>query len=232
MDKRLLITSKALADETRLSIIQFLSDREDGCSVKELAKVFNLHSNAVRQHLSKLSEAELIISESVKGDGSGRPLRIYKKSGSQAVAHLVPRDYKLLCEILLGLVVAKGLGPDEVRSFGRKWGEEWAGRLVSAGVMDRSPHAIARFVSEQFGAWGFEPVIQEVGGSGIQIKLGNCSFKEAVDMNPEVICPLLHGVLDGMLAPFVGPSSSTLQNGIAHGEDSCLVRIQLRPSDT
>lgn len=232
MDNRLLITSKALADETRLSIVRFLSEREKGCSVKELAKVFKLHPNAVRQHLGKLTEAELIVSESVKGNGSGRPLRIYKKTDSRPINYLVPRDYKLLCEMLLGMVVAKGIGSDEVRSFGRHWGETWAGRLSSAGLIDRSPQTIARFVSEQFGAWGFEPEIQEVKGSGIQIRLKNCSFKEAVELNPEIICPLLHGVLEGMLTPFVGPHSSALQNGIAHGEDSCLVSIQLRPSDS
>jgi len=230
MDNRLLITSKALADETRYSIIRFLSSQEKGCSVKELAEVFSLHPNAVRQHLLKLSEAQLIISESLKGKGSGRPLRIYKKAASRAIAQLIPRDYKLLCEMLLGLVVGKGIGPDEVRAFGKKWGEEWTRRLSSFGMIDRSPQTIARFVSEQFGAWGFEPDIQEVKGGQIRIQLKNCSFKEAVDMNPEVVCPLLHGVLEGMLAPFVGPHSSTLQNGIAHGEDSCLVRIQLRPS--
>jgi predicted ArsR family transcriptional regulator len=230
MQGNLLRTSKALADETRFAIIQYMERKRRAVSIKELAQRFRLHPSAIRQHLSKLSEAQLVSSVSMKTGGSGRPQRVYRKARPVAGLELLPRDYRLLCEMLLGLLAIKKVSIEEIKAFGRQWGEGLAKRLSGGHAIERSAETVARFLADQFGAWGFEPRIQGASGQQVKIQLHNCIFKEVVEFNPEIVCPLLHGVLEGLLSPFVGPSGSSLQNGIVHGEDSCLVNVQLKPS--
>ena len=229
MQGNLLKTSKALADETRFAIIQYLERKRRAVSIKELAQRFHLHPSAIRQHLSKLSEAQLVSSVAMKTGGSGRPQRVYRKSRPVVGLELLPRDYRLLCEMLLGLLAVKGVSLEEIKAFGRRWGEGMAKKLSAGKSLERSAVKVARFVADQFSAWGFEPQIIGATGQQIDIRLHNCIFKEVVEFNPEIVCPLLHGVLEGLLTPFMGPHTSSLQNGIAHGAEFCSVNVQLKP---
>ena len=104
-----------------------------------------------------------------------------------------------------------------------------AKKLSVGKTLEGSAARVARFVADQFSAWGFEPQVIGAEGQQIDIRLHNCIFKEVVEFNPEIVCPLLHGVLEGLLTPFVGSHTSTLQNGIAHGEAFCSVNVQLKP---
>jgi len=229
MQGNLLKTSKALADETRFAIIQYLGRKQHAVSIKELAQRFRLHPSAIRQHLTKLSEAQLVSSVAMKTGSSGRPQRVYRKARPVVGLELLPRDYRLLCEMLLGLLAIKKVSIEEIKAFGRQWGEGLAKKLSGGHTIERSAETVARFLADQFGAWGFEPRIQGASGQQVKIQLHNCIFREVVEFNPEIVCPLLHGVLEGLLSPFVGPHASSLQNGIVHGEDSCLVNVQLKP---
>jgi len=221
-------TSKALADETRFAIFQYLD--QGAFSVQDLARRFRLHPSAIRQHLAKLAEARLVASEAMRSAGSGRPKRLYRKARPVAGLELLPRDYRLLSEMLLGLLTVKKVSTDEIKAFGRQWGEGLAKRLSGGQPIERSAETVARFLADQFEAWGFEPRIQGAAGRQVKIQLHNCIFKEVVEFKPEIVCPLLHGVLEGLLTPFVGPHGSSLEDGIAHGKDSCLVHVQLKPS--
>jgi predicted ArsR family transcriptional regulator len=230
MTYSLLKTSKALGDETRLSIYHYLErPHKENVSVRHLARHFKLHPNAIRQHLTKLEEAGLVSSESLKPTSSGRPQRVYKLKGPVHGAELLPRDYKLLCEMLLELMVTSKIPIQEIKSFGRKWGERLVKTRLGKDREPFSPDEIARLLVGQFSGWGFEPKLAGLSDRRIDIRLQNCIFREVVEFHPDLVCPLLHGVLEGMLSPLIGHPNTTLQNGIAHGEQSCQVLVSLKP---
>ena len=225
----LLKTSKALGDETRLAVYHYLgrsSNRPVG--VQHLAEEFKLHPNAIRQHLSKLEEAGLVFSEPLRSEGSGRPKRLYRVKGALLEAAILPRDYKLLSEILLDFLSATHCSSEQVKAFGRSWGQKWISRQGVGKSPSLSTGKIEELIAAQFSSWGFDPQVVSSSEMQIDIRLNNCIFKEVVAFHPEIVCPLLHGILEGMLTPWIGEHHSALENGIAHGENSCRVFVTLK----
>ena len=118
---------------------------------------------------------------------------------------------------------------EEVKQFGYQWGEKLAKAQISSGDAHRTPHEIAQLIVSQFSGWGFEPRLASVSEQHIDIRLQNCVFREVVEFHPDLVCPLLHGVLEGMLSPLTGRQNTALENGIAHGKESCQVMVLLDP---
>ncbi len=225
----LLKTSKALGDETRLAIYQYLGQPyKIPASIQHLAKRFKIHPNAIRQHLNKLEEAGLISSESLKSTGSGRPQRVYKVKGPIHGIELLPRDYKLLCEMLLAFLASSKVSIEEIKAFGRQWGERLVQGKIGKTNVQHHPDEIAQLLMSQFSGWGFEPKLISIKDQHIDIRLNNCIFREVVQFHPDLVCPLLHGVLEGMLSPLIGKQHTALENGIAHGKESCEVWVALK----
>jgi len=230
MSYDLLKTSKALGDETRLSIYRYLQDKKNvPASVQKLADHFMFHPNAIRQHLAKLEEAGLVFSEPVRVIGSGRPQRVYRSKGPLQGMELLPRDYKMLSEILLEFIGSSRFSIDEVKAFGRRWGEKKIRTEIGKAAISRAPHEIARLLVSQFSGWGFDPQLISTSDRHIDIRLQNCIFREVVEFHPDLVCPLLHGVLEGFLSPFMGQQKTALKNGIAHGQEFCQVLVSLNP---
>lgn len=229
----ILKTSKALGDETRLSIYRYLEPpRKEPASVRHLAKHFKLHPNAIRQHLAKLEEAGLVYSESLKLAGSGRPQRIYRVKGPIYGTELLPRDYKLLCEMLLEFLATSRISIGEIKAFGHRWGERLAKDRMAKEGLRRSPEEIAKALVSQFSGLGFEPTLVSLSERKIDIRLQNCIFREVVEFYPDLVCALLHGALEGMLSPFTGRQPTLFENGIAHGKESCEVLVLLKTPQT
>lgn len=226
----LLKTSKALGDETRLSIYRFLDQpQKSPASVRIIARRFKLHPSAVRQHLAKLEEAGLVSSETLKSSGSGRPQRVYRPRGPLLGAELLPRDYKLLCEMLLEFLAFSKVSVEGIREFGCRWGQNLVRTMTARAGGHHTPEEIARMLIRQFAGWGFEPKLISTTDRRIDIRLQNCIFREVVEFHPDLVCPLLHGVLDGMLSSFMGRQGTAIDNGIAHGKESCQLLVSLKP---
>jgi len=229
----LLKTSKALGDETRLSLYRYLEQpHKEPASVRHLANHFKLHPNAIRQHLAKLEEAGLVCSESLKRSGSGRPQRVYEVKGPIFGTELLPRNYKLLCEMLLEFLATSRVSIGEIKEFGHRWGERLARARMAKEGLRHSPEEIAKALMSQFSGLGFEPALVSLSEQKIDIRLQNCVFREVVEFHPDLVCALLHGVLEGMLSPFTGRQSTTFKNGIAHGKESCELLVVLKTPQT
>jgi predicted ArsR family transcriptional regulator len=224
-------TSKALGDETRLSIYRLLAtSHQEPLSVQSLTKHFKLHPNAIRQHLAKLEEAGLACSDTSRTHHSGRPQKVWRIKGPLRGTEFLPRDYRLLCEMLLELLSQSKISIEEVKGFGKQWGQKLVMERMGPHALEVNTGEVAQILMEQFRSWGFEPKLATVSDQNLDIRLHNCIFREVVDFHPELVCPLLHGVLEGLLSPFVGESPSALENGIAHGESSCRILVTLKPS--
>src|SRR5713226_9740071 len=95
---------KALADDTRYRLYRYIGLAGRPVSVREMARRLSLHPNTLRPHLRRLEEAGLIAREARKTAGVGRPQTLYT---ARQVDGEADRDYRLLAEMLCGLVRGK-----------------------------------------------------------------------------------------------------------------------------
>src|SRR6187551_1251880 len=65
--------ARALGDPTRHEIFRYIADAGRPVDVAELTEHLGLNHNAIRQHLAKLVDAELVTEGQAPSTGRGRP---------------------------------------------------------------------------------------------------------------------------------------------------------------
>src|SRR5713226_9060258 len=95
---------KALADDTRYRLYRYIGLAARPVSVREMSRRLSLHPNTLRPHLRRLEEAGLVSREVRKTASVGRPQTLYSIRQTQDAEG---RDYRLLAEMLCGLVRGK-----------------------------------------------------------------------------------------------------------------------------
>src|SRR5512144_2622486 len=70
--------ARALGDPTRYAIFEYVVHAAQPVDVAELTEYFGLNHNAIRQHLAKLVDAQLVTEGRATGGGRGRPKLQYR----------------------------------------------------------------------------------------------------------------------------------------------------------
>ena len=109
----LLTQSRALGDRTRHELFRYISDAKRPVEVAELTKHLGLHHNAIRQHLAKLVDANLVSEASVPSTGRGRPRLCYIIDPSAESKWGVTGPYERLT-LLFSEIIKSGDIPVEV----------------------------------------------------------------------------------------------------------------------
>ncbi len=117
---------KALADDTRYRLYRYLRLSGRPVSIRELSTRLSLHPNTLRPHLRRLEEAGLAASEVHRVATVGRPQVMYT---AVAREEREGRDYRLLGEILAGLIGGKRQ-LERAEAVAREWGAYLVGRSV------------------------------------------------------------------------------------------------------
>src|SRR5881398_2839172 len=108
---------KALADDTRFRLYRYVGLAGRPVSVREMSRRLSLHPNTLRPHLRRLEDAGLVSRESRRSASVGRPQTVYsirQSAGEEG------RDYRLLAEILSGLIRGKR-ALAQAESLARQW---------------------------------------------------------------------------------------------------------------
>jgi predicted ArsR family transcriptional regulator len=180
------VQARALGDPTRHDIFRYLADADVPVEVAELTAHFGLNHNAIRQHLAKLVEAELVIESTAAPNGRGRPRLRYLVDPRVDSRWGATGPYERLA-MLLAEVVRTGDRPVEV---GRR-----AGLRQRLGAKpDDEP---VEFLMEQMARQGFEPTARRH-GDHLDITLESCPFVSAVLTDPDTICELHLGLAQGI----------------------------------
>jgi predicted ArsR family transcriptional regulator len=185
---------KALADDTRFRLYRYLGLTGRPVSVRELSRRLSLHPNTLRPHLRRLEEAGLVVREVRRGSTVGRPQTLYSVAEPAAEEG---RDYRLLAEILCGLLRGK-------RALERAEGlaREWGGFLVAQGGPKPGIKLPARrnlaLLQDAMARAGFEPRFRRA-GSDVEISLRDCPFRDLTEDHRELACTVHRGLLAGML---------------------------------
>lgn len=185
---RLQRQARALGSPTRFAIFEHVAKAGAPVRVAALVDRFELNHNAVRQHLAKLCEADLLVEEFATRNGPGRPALQYRLATDVAGTWGTASPYERLAAVLLEMA-ADGLSP---REAGRR-----AGRRGGASATATRADPLERLMAELAGE-GFSPRVVH-GSTGTDILLDSCPFPAAAAAHPEVVWELQRGLIEGFL---------------------------------
>ncbi|HPU38036.1 MAG TPA: helix-turn-helix domain-containing protein [Microthrixaceae bacterium] len=195
--------ARALGDPTRHAIFEYLVDHDRPVRVAELAEHFEVHPNAVRQHLAKLVDAELASEATAAPVGRGRPPLEYSVRPSSESRWGTLGPYERLAQLLTE-VVATGDTPEEVgRRAGLREGAAIMGSSVTgrAALPARAGSSTKRTPLEVFTVeierQGFEPSLT-CHDEHFDVLLGACPFTSAVLTDRDTVCQMHVGLATGV----------------------------------
>jgi predicted ArsR family transcriptional regulator len=187
---------KALADDTRFRLYRYLRLSGRPVSVRELSTRLALHPNTLRPHLRRLEEAGLVATETRRSSGVGRPQTLYSVQEREADEG---RDYRLLAEILTGLVSTKR-GRERAEGLAHDWGEYLVAQgKPKPGARQPSGPSLA-VLQDAMARAGFDPRFRRGEGGSVEISLRDCPFRELVEERRELVEAIHRGLLSGMCA--------------------------------
>jgi predicted ArsR family transcriptional regulator len=187
---------KALSDDTRYRLYRYVGLAARPVSVREMSRRLSLHPNTLRPHLHRLEEAGLISREVRKTASVGRPQTLYSIAEVQDEEG---RDYRLLAEMLCGLVRGK-------RALEQAHGlaSQWGAYIVAQGGPKPGVRLPARrnlaILQEAMAKVGFDPRFRRTGAASIEVTLRDCPFRDLADDYRDLVCTLHRGLIEGMLS--------------------------------
>lgn len=175
--------ARALGDPTRFAVFQYLLDADDPVGVQELTDHFGFNHNAIRQHLAKLRDADLVLEERSTSQRRGRPALRYRPTPGAAGRWGRVTPY----EELSGLLV-RVLQGEAVADVGLAYGRDIARRAR------RDP---LETLEQEARRLGFEPR-WVVRGTRRELVLDRCPFASAASAAPEIVCELHRWLAQGL----------------------------------
>lgn len=208
--------ARALGDPTRHDIFRYLVDAAEHVDVAELTAHFELNHNAIRQHLAKLVDTELVIESTGPPTGRGRPRLRYEVNPTTDSRWGATGPYERL-SMLLTEIVRTGETAVEV---GRRAGA----RMPQGADFDADPvHAFA----EQMARQGFDPTVGRR-GDRVAVTLETCPFVSAVLTDRDVVCDLHLGLAQGVAEALGG---LTVEELVAKDPRRARCRLRCRITD-
>lgn len=178
--------ARALGDPTRHRIFRHLVEAERPVDVMELTAEFKLNHNAIRQHLAKLVNADLVVETKAPSSGRGRPRLQYAIHPATESRWGVSGPYERL-SLLLTEIIRTG---DSAVEVGRR-----AGRRLRLGAA-ATPDPVGELAS-QMARQGFEPTVT-LRGDTADVVLATCPFASTAVADPDAVCNLHLGMAYGL----------------------------------
>ncbi|MFX1286309.1 MAG: helix-turn-helix transcriptional regulator [Promethearchaeota archaeon] len=213
---------------TRLEILSYLlvncniQDDSQGCSIKEIAKTFNLSPNAIRQYLIELEKDKLVVRKKKKGK-TGRPAMTYFLHKN--ALPIFPKAYADFSVRLLDQVLKK-YGEEETRclliEMGKDKAEEMKIKLISRlkekNTSFNSLKEKINAIIDVFQEYGSFPKIEEDSNS-FKITNHNCLIYDIVHNHP-----LACIVDETLVSELVGKKADKVQC-LSKGDKLCVYKI-------
>lgn len=177
--------ARALGDPTRHAIFTTITESDRPITVKDLTEQFGLNHNAIRQHLAKLVDADLILETTAPPSGRGRPRFVYELNPGVGGPWGTSGPYEQLSR-LLAEIIKTGRSPEDV---GRDAAERFRIPSPSGDVVADFTAAMAR--------QGFDPEVREL-DAGIEVLLHSCPFASTAAVDRQTVCALHLGMAEGL----------------------------------
>ncbi|WP_139489980.1 helix-turn-helix transcriptional regulator [Brevibacillus dissolubilis] len=221
--------TSALADPTRFSIYQFVTNKRNPVTVHEVAEHFKIHPNVARLHLTKLEDVNLLQSVSDKSGKGGRPSRLYSLSQQVISLQFPPRDYQLLADIAIETLVSLGeAGEQGLVRMGRRMGVEAAKRAMAKTNIDLEQVTQEDLMDSIFQlvvAQGLQPDIEQINESTYRFRVYNCTFSEVAKRYPNAVCKMHNALLEGIFEAYFGEIELVEEEKMHAGCQACSYRV-------
>lgn len=204
--------ARALGDPTRHAIFQRVAAAKRPIGIAELNEAFALNHNAIRQHLTKLVAAGLVVEATAAPTGRGRPRLVYEIDRSIEGQWGTTGPYERLSRLLVE-VIRTGLAPEEV---GRRAADQFRVPSPSGDVVADMSAAMAR--------QGFDPEVRVVRG-GAEVVLHHCPFVSSAVADRQTVCSLHLGIAEGLADGTRGIISELVANDPRKAD--CRLRISV-----
>jgi predicted ArsR family transcriptional regulator len=218
---------KALGDNTRYAIYLELARSPRPLATAEIAETLDLHPNTVRPHLERMREVGLLDIETDARGTVGRPQHRYSLAGDAPSLGLEPATFRLLARMLLRVAAAGGLGTEEAIDAGRDQGQADAEVAIAAGDVPCLVGLVARLDE-----LGFDPAVAVDGEAAAEgtatVAFTHCPFRELAEANPEIVCGLHQGLVEGFVATVGGAEVDDFH--ALTDRTPCQVDLALSPS--
>ena len=182
---------KALGDNTRYAIYLELARSPSPLATAEVADSLGLHPNTVRPHLERMREVGLLDVRPSGAGGVGRPQHLYSLTPDAPSLGLEPPVYPMMAAMLLQLAGDAGIEGEAAIAAGHGQGVALAG---SRRVQRPCVAAAVAMLAEL----GFDPEVFPEDGA-TTIAFTHCPFAELAESNPELVCSLHRGLLEGFV---------------------------------
>ena len=182
----------------RADVLARLRQAAEPLGVAEIAELTGLHVNTARFHLDGLVTDGFAVRTTDNRGARGRPRVLYAPRAEAPG----PRSYRLLAEMLIGVVASQ----PEPRQAAIDAGREWGRHLVERAAPSERPSAAdaAARLNDLLAAVGFEPTVRTE-GEPVAIDLRHCPFREVAERHTDVVCALHLGLMQGALAELRAP---------------------------
>jgi len=185
---------KALGDNTRYAIYLELARSASPLATADIANSLDLHANTVRPHLERMREVRLLEVQIDVRASRGRPQHLYSLASDAPSLGLEPPVFPTLARMLLRLAETAGLDAEDAAEAGREQGAIEAQRSTVDGDVERVVDHLSKF--------GFDPEIVSDNldqPDDFTVCFTNCPFADLAKVNPDIVCSLHRGMLDGFV---------------------------------
>jgi len=157
-----------------------------------VADSLELHPNTVRPHLERMREVGLLEVVTDAQGSVGRPQHRYSLAADAPALGFEPPAFPALARMLLRLAASSGLPAADAVDAGREHGAASAARPRPAGTCVEA-------LSAELAAMGFDPesVVEQESAT---VAFTRCPFRELAEANPELVCSLHRGLVEGFVA--------------------------------
>jgi predicted ArsR family transcriptional regulator len=179
---------KALGDNTRYAIYLELARAPAPLATAQIADTLGLHPNTVRPHLDRMREVGLLDVISDAQGAVGRPQHRYSLAADAPALGFEPPAFPVLARMLLRLAATAAVPAGEAVEAGREQG--------AAAAATRTASTCAEALTQELAALGFDPA-SVVDDGNATIAFTRCPFRELAEANPELVCSLHRGLVEG-----------------------------------
>ena len=185
---------KTLGDNTRYAIYLELARSPRPLATAEIAESLGLHPNTVRPHLERMRDVGLLEARPDTRGAVGRPQNLYSLAADAPSLGLEPPVFPMMARMLLDLAADAGLSGEPVVAAGREQGRALAHRDSLGG---RTRPCVAAAVA-MLAELGFDPA-EVTEDDTTTVAFGHCPFADLAASNPELVCALHRGLLEGFV---------------------------------
>jgi predicted ArsR family transcriptional regulator len=186
---------KALGDNTRYAIYLELARSAVPLATADVADTLGLHPNTVRPHLERLRDLGLLEVQSDNRGAVGRPHHRYSLAPDAPSFGLEPPTFPILADMLLRAASLAGARADEANQAGRERGARDGARVR---VRSEQGGACLESLVAELDRLGFDPAVAG-DEAAATIAFAHCPFQALAQANPELVCGLHRGLVEGFV---------------------------------